>query len=192
MADVFATLAWVFGTWLLFLAALTWFTVRRLRRANRVAPGATSTPPLSWLVSPSRPARLHRRLRNLATWVDHHAASGHTDAWSAIAAEIIATDARLIAASKAGDRARPGELGTIERDVARLEDLALRLRNLERSTRPDRPAPPSDSLEVLSHRIEHLEAAHADLDDLEQSLAIGGPGRDDDALGGTPGPTSWR
>ena len=35
----------------------------RLRRRNRVHPKVASPAPLRWLVMPSTPARLHRRLR---------------------------------------------------------------------------------------------------------------------------------
>lgn len=151
-----------------------WVAVRNLRRANRVTPDAQHHVPLHWLVSPARPARLHRRLRNLASWASQQPAGENDTTWAQLVHEVVVTDARLVTAAKANGRARPGEFDEIAATTTRLEDLAVRLRNIERSAGgdPDTP-PPSDALELLEHRVDHLEAAHADLADLERRLRAG-------------------
>src|SRR4051812_22651217 len=50
-------------------AAAALFAVRNLRRANRVSPRMPTTGPVTWLLLPDRPARLHRRLRRAVAMV---------------------------------------------------------------------------------------------------------------------------
>ena len=179
MGDVLLAIVGVLLVWAVASAIGLWWTLRSLRRANRVTPDATHQVPVHWLVAPSRPARLHRRLRNLASWASQQPAGQNDTTWAQIVHEVVTTDARLTTATRANGRARPGELDEIAATVTRLEDLAVRLRNIERAAGgdPDAP-PPSDALELLEHRIDHLEAAHADLADLERRLRAhqsGGP-----------------
>lgn len=175
MGDVLVAILGVLVVWTAAVAVGVWWSLRRLRRANRVTPDAAHEVPVNWLVAPSRPARLHRRLRNLASWASQQPAGHNDTTWVQIVHEASNADARLVVATRANGRARPGELDDIAATVTRLEDLAVRLRNIERAAGgdPDAP-PPSDALELLEHRIDHLEAAHADLADLERRARAAG------------------
>ena len=171
MGDVLLVIIGVLIIWAVASIIVLWWTLRSLRRANRVTPDASHDVPVHWLVGPSRPARLHRRLRNLAAWSSQQPAGPNDTTWAQILHEVTLTDARLVVATRANGRTRPGELDELAATVTRLEDLAVRLRNIERSAGgdPDTP-PPSDALELLEHRIDHLEAAHADIADLERRM----------------------
>jgi len=174
VGDVLVAIFGVLVVWAMASAVGLWVAVRSLRRVNRVTPDANHGVPLHWVVSPSRAARLHRRLRNLASWASQQSAASSDTTWVQLIGEVVTTDARLVTASRANGRARPNELDELDATVTRLEDLAVRLRNIERAAGgdPDRP-PPSDALELLAHRIDHLEAAHADLADLERRVQAG-------------------
>lgn len=177
------TAFWVLTVWFVLFAAACTVAFITARKANRVVPGVRTTAPMSWLVSPSRPARLHRQLRSLGTWASHAASDGHADTWSQIVAELVTTDARLVVAARANTRVRPAELDAVAATAQRLEDLAVRLRHIDEARHPDtRAAAPSDALELIEHRITNLEQAHADLADLERRFATG-------AAGGTPTPS---
>lgn len=178
MGEVLIAIVGVLVVWAAASAVGLWWSVRSLRRANRVTADATHAVPVHWLVSPARPARLHRRLRNLAAWSSQQPAGPNDTTWAQLVHEVVSTDARLVVASRANGRARPGELDELAATVTRLEDLAVRLRNIERSAGGDTDAPPpSDALELLEHRIDHLESAHADLADLERRVHT--PSNDD-------------
>ncbi len=50
-------------TWMILFGLGLGLVRWRMARANRVSPAVRSPAPLSWLWSPSRAARMHRRLR---------------------------------------------------------------------------------------------------------------------------------
>jgi hypothetical protein len=169
VGDVVSVLMWVMLVWLVMFAIACVVAVITLRRTNRVVRSVPTDAPITWLVSLSRPARLHRQLRNLGTWMERTANSAHSDAWNQLINEVVATDARLVVAARANTRVRSAGLDAIEATVRRLEDLATRLGKLNEARQwPSQPTAPSDALEVLEHRIENLEAAHVDLADLER------------------------
>ena len=63
MAEFFKALGFVALVIVATVAAGTALVMRALIRANRVSPRRRSAAPLSWLISPRLPARLHRRLQ---------------------------------------------------------------------------------------------------------------------------------
>lgn len=167
---------WVMLVWLVMFAVACTVAVITLRRTNRVVRSVPTDAPITWLLSLSRPARLHRQLRNLGTWMERSSTSAHSDAWNQLLNEVVATDARLVVAARANTRVRAAGLDAIAATVRRLEDLATRLGKLDEARSwPDQPVVPSDALEVLEHRIENLEAAHVDLADLERRFRSGDP-----------------
>jgi len=169
VGDVLSVFLWIVLVWLVLFVAACMVAVVTLRRTNRVVRSVPTDAPITWLLSVSRPARLHRQLRNLGTWTSQSSTSSTNDAWRQLLDEVVATDARLVVAARANSRVRSGELDAVESAVRRLEDLAVRLRHLDEARDwPNQPAAPSDALEVLEHRIEHLEAAHVDLADLDR------------------------
>jgi hypothetical protein len=175
VGDVLSLMMWVVVVWLVMFVVACTIAAITLRRSNRVVRSVPSDAPITWLVSPSKSARLHRQLRNLGMWTARSATAGHDDAWQQILNEIVATDARLVVAARAHSRVRSVELDGVAATVQRLEDLAVRLSKLDETRDwPQQPAAPSDALEVLEHRIENLEAAHVDLADLERRFNSGG------------------
>lgn len=174
MGSALSTLLWVLLVWALLVAVATTVAVVTLRRMNRVVPRVRSSAPLIWLVSPTRPARMHRQLRSLGTWVTHPEPKVHRQLWKDVVAEIVATDAELVVAARSNPRIRATELDAVGVRIDRLEDLAERLRNLDRF-QPDGTTrqPPSDAIEVLEHRLVNLEQAHHDLVDLERRFRTG-------------------
>lgn len=189
---------WVLLVWLVLFVIACVVTVITLRRSNRVVRSIPTDAPLTWLFSPSRPARLHRQLRNLGIWTSRAATAGHDDAWHQIVNEIVATDTRLVVVARANSRVRSTDLDAVAVTVGRLEDLAVRLSKLDEARDwPGQSTAPSDALEVLEHRIENLEAAHVDLADLERRFgsATSGPQPQDANTGDRstvppPSPTS--
>lgn len=166
-----STLLWIMLVWFVVFAVALTVAVVTLRRANRVVPGVRCQAPVTWLYSPSRPARMHRQLRSLGMWVTHPPPVVHQQLWSDLTAEIVTTDADLVVAARSNTRIRSGELDGVAARIVRLEDLAGRLRDLERFGSPSgQRRPPSDALEVLEHRLGSLEQAHADLVDLERQF----------------------
>ena len=165
---------WIVLVWLVLFAVACVVAVVTLRRANRVVRSVPTEAPITWLLSVSRPARLHRQLRNLGTWTSRSSASSTNGAWNQLLDEVVAADGRLVVAARSNTRVRSTELDALQTTVHRLEDLAVRLRNLDEARDwSSQPAAPSDALEVLEHRIENLEAAHVDLADLERRFATG-------------------
>lgn len=163
--------------WAVLLAVAVTVAVVTLRRMNRVVPRVRSSAPMVWLVSPSRPARMHRQLRSLGTWVTHPEPKAHRHLWKDVVAEIVAADAELVVAARANPRIRTAELDVVGARIGRLEDLAGRLRNLDRFQTDDTARrPPSDAIEVLEHRLANLEQAHHDLVDLERRFRTGDHG----------------
>ncbi len=177
MGDAISFLMWVMLVWMvLFIAALV-VAVVTLRRSNRVVRSVPTEAPITWLASMSRPARLHRQLRNLGTWISRSSTSTHHDAWSQLLDEVVAADARLVIAARASTTVRTAKLDEVETTIRRLDDLAVRLGNLDEAQdwTAGQPPAPIDALEVLEHRIETLEQAHVDLADLERRFGSGSP-----------------
>jgi hypothetical protein len=172
VAELAATVLWVALVWCVLLGVGATLAVRSLRRTNRVSPTSGTRAPVTWLVSPSRPARMHRQLRNLGSWVTSHPAASGDTTWNQLLDEVARADGRLVVATRANPRIRTSELDAVSETISRLEDLAVRLRNLEQPATPaDHEPSPPDGVSMLERRIEHLEQAHADLEDLERRLA---------------------
>jgi hypothetical protein len=170
MAEVLAVSAIVFLVWFVLslvavIAAFVW-----MRRANRVVPGARTTAPVTWLVSPGRAARLHRQLRSIGRWATEPADRTHADVWDDLLSEVIATDHRLVAAARANPHVRAARLDEVQDHVGRLDALAARLRSIDdaRTWPSEATTTSGDSLDVLERRMGNIEQAHRDLLDMER------------------------
>jgi hypothetical protein len=170
VGEVLAVTALVLLVWTVLsivavVAAIVW-----MRRANRVVPGTRGNAPIAWLVSPSRPARLHRQLRTVGRWATTPSDRTHADLWDDLLAEVVATDRRLVAAARANPRVRAARLGEVDAQVDRLDELAARLRQIDdnRTWPSEAATAPSDGLEMLERRLGNIEQAHRDLLDLER------------------------
>ena len=170
----------------LALVAVTTFVIvlvallRKVTRANRVAPGRPSPAPLSWLASPGAPARLHRRLRRAVTTADVSArriapaAVALADVAAEITARAVAVDDGLVAASGLHPMARRGPLSDLTREVRDIEACAGRLHRISGDWRRlhDEAAgalsvPPPN----LHERLDAVEAALRELPTLTGTAA---------------------
>lgn len=107
--------------------------VRKVNRANQVAPGRPSPAPLTWLASPGAPARCHRRLRRAVTTADVStrriapAAVALADVAREITARAVAVDDALVAASGLHPAARRRRMADLAAEVRDIEACAARL-----------------------------------------------------------------
>jgi hypothetical protein len=125
----------------------TGLVFRHAHHANRVAPTSPSDAPLRWLVSASRPAQLHRRLKRATRMVIaatqpltpssrrfRARRSRDTGVLDGTGRELIrralAVDARLVACDRGGALWRRRQLPDLARDVATFERSAARLASL--------------------------------------------------------------
>jgi hypothetical protein len=129
----------------------------RLRRRNRVHPKVPSPAPLSWLVAPSAPARLHRRLQ-----VTVRVASTHTGRQVplAVAEHAVELDRRVVLAARRPHGARGALLRDLRAEADELDRLAMAVR------RPLDAEAVGDPYE----RLATLAEAHAELDALDHTL----------------------
>jgi hypothetical protein len=135
------------------IVAVRW----RLRRRNRVHPKVPSPAPLRWLVTPSAPARLHRRLQTTV-----RVASVHTGRQVplAVAEHAVELDRRVVLAARQPFGVRGPALRSLVAEADELDRLAMAIR------RPLDIEAVGDPLERLST----LAEAHAELDAVDHTL----------------------
>jgi hypothetical protein len=128
----------------------------RLRRRNRVHPNVPSPAPLTWLVAPSTPARLHRRLQ-----VTVRVASTHTGRQVplAVAEHAVELDRRVVLAARQPYGARGALLRDLRAQADELDRLAMAVR------RPLDVEAVGDPYE----RLATLAEAHAELDAIDHT-----------------------
>ncbi len=153
--------------------------MRSLIRANRVAPGRRSPAPLSWLVSPRLPARLHRRLRravriaSFATGTVAPAALPLREVAADLVARAVVLDDWLVAADGLHLGARMPRLAQLAAEVRELEVSAARHHQVSCEWRRclDQAAaamavPPPDvhqRLDAVEAALRELPSTHTDL-----------------------------
>ena len=129
----------------------------RLRRRNRVHPKVASPAPLRWLVVPSTPARLHRRLQTTVRVASVH--SGR-ELPLAVAEHAVELDRRVVLAARQPYASRAAALRALRAEADELDRLALSIR------RPlDR-----DAVGDPYERLATLAEAHAELDAIDHTL----------------------
>ncbi|MET0666337.1 MAG: hypothetical protein ABW008_12300 [Acidimicrobiales bacterium] len=128
----------------------------RLRRRNRVHPNVPSPAPLTWLVAPSTPARLHRRLQ-----VTVRVASTHTGRQVplAVAEHAVELDRRVVLAARQPYGTRGALLRDLRAEADELDRLAMAVR------RPLDVEAVGDPYE----RLATLAEAHAELDAIDHT-----------------------
>jgi len=174
-------IAWtvaVVAIFVLFWLSSTAFVLWRLRRRNRVHPRVATAAPLLWLVSPGKGARLHRRLRAALAAAQFRGPRQRrhpepTDRLHDLVTELIqeaaALDDQLVQAALAPLPVRRHLLGALEPHVTNTEVLARRMAAL----RPDAGrsgASSAASLRALQERVDALEDARSEIDELEALL----------------------
>lgn len=137
------------------IAIIRW----HLRRRNRVHPRIASPAPLRWLVAPSAPARLHRRLQTTV-----RVASTHTG--RAVPVEIaehaVELDRRVVLAARQALGGRAAAIRELRAEADELDRLALAV------TRPLEPLTVGDPRE----RLTALAEARAEVEAIDQGRAF--------------------
>jgi hypothetical protein len=156
------------------VVGLHWYLSHR----NRVTPRVPSPAPLTWLWSPSTPARTHRRLRTAAATARSVPRDPEAPSLSAAALSVdleqhaVALDEWVVWTARAPRRWRRDHYRAIRSQVYDLETLSVRL-TMVSSALPRFPAddrtPP---LAAAREQVEQLEQAHAELRALER-LTVG-------------------
>lgn len=178
----------VLGSSLLCLFALMGRS--RMQRLHRVDPATPTDAPISWLIDPRNPARLHRRLARVGTATttvadDHRPATRRFRkpappspigvAAEDLRAQAVALDLQLarVAMLAAGARRQP--LADLSLAIGEAESATTRLVAMSAHARAPRGLDTDDSvLGDVTGRIDRLAQAHQDLLDLDADNRIVG------------------
>lgn len=139
-----------------------------LKRRMRVVPGVRTRAPLHWLVVPTRPARLQRRLRSAVLVASADPAlspAAFGELVVEIRREAVQLDRALVVAGRTSGPLRRAALGDVADRVTRLEDAARRVARLTPAAAADDSS--GDTLAALEHRLDMIESAIAEIDQLE-------------------------
>jgi hypothetical protein len=155
MGDVLGVVL-VLGT---FVVAPVLLVRWELLKRHRVHPRVASPAPLSWMVSPTAPARLHRRLQTTVRVASIHAPKKPV---SDVALQAIELDRRVVLAAKQPYGARGNALREILREADELDRLALAVNR------------PFDALAVgdPADRLTTLAEARAEVEAIDRSYRI--------------------
>jgi hypothetical protein len=167
LVAVGVAVALMFLAWLATVLAVVW----ALYRSNRVDPAARGMAPLSWLLSPAAPARLHRRLRGAVRLARGAGARGRAgrrrELVDELAQHAVALDRDLVLAAAFPRPLRRERLAVLAAATAQVEASAVRLADLAvASAAPVRPwgePADADGLRQLAEHIDHLAGAHEEL-----------------------------
>ncbi|MCB1015479.1 MAG: hypothetical protein KDB10_10240 [Acidimicrobiales bacterium] len=146
-----------------------------LRRRNRVAATTRTPAPVTWLVSPRAPARMHRRLRNACTSArlaySPTVGEAHPqlpDLAHSLEREAVLTDELLVAASVSPRPHRRRSLQPLQAQVAEIERLAQQIAHTARRAGPSALPQAADGLRDVADQLEALRQAQAEVDAVEQ------------------------
>jgi len=182
MREVLVALMAVTLTWVA-LATLGFVMLRwRLARANRVSPAVKSPARLLWLWAPTRAARLHRRLRTAVAMI-HLAPSRRDRSTPSLSVDdlrreleyqCVELDQHLVVAASHPRSYRRGLLSAMEPQVVEVERLAVRLSAMSRPAGTpasgwSTPSAPPEVLERMSQQLDLLDAAQAELVEIERA-----------------------
>lgn len=165
--------------WVLLLTAVVALGLWALGRHNRVVTSQPTAAPLSWLWSPTQPARLHRRLRTAAGWVDVDAAPARDHLRSNLLDQAVALDLQVVRAAKAPRHHRRPLVREAAAQVTEVERLAARIHGLASptagavGTRPGPDPTVAEHLRRLREHVELLEEATVELSDIERHAGLG-------------------
>lgn len=185
MRELFVWMIAFVVTWVA-IACIAFVVLRwRLQKANRVSPAMRSPAPLTWLCSPSQPARLHRRLRGATT--DIHLSPTRRrrestnlsvdDLRRELEYQAVELDHHLVAAARHPRAQRRALLRQLEAQVAEIERLSVRLSRLSRPNGTpvsgwDAHANPPEVLQRISHQLDLLDEAQEELAEIERAAGL--------------------
>jgi hypothetical protein len=147
----------------LLLLSLRW-----LQRRNRVGRRVPSCAPVSWLVMPERPARLHRRLRRSVAGARSAASLAAGGAGLTTVSTLVddlerracSVDGRLVVAARASGPSRWSLLNAVETEVVEVERVADRMVHLSTAwAAASAGGPASPGMADIAERLDALDAA---------------------------------
>ena len=153
----------------------------QLRRRNRLHPKWPTMAPLSWLVHPGRPARLHRRLRHAVATAQYRTPgrgrnkvpnSSVDELTQELLREAAAVDEQLALAGRAPRHIRQQLLAVVAPQVGKLEAIAGRLAVLVSGSARPGGVPAAHAILTLEDRLDALEVSRQEIADLEAALHI--------------------
>ena len=153
----------------------------RLRLRNRLHPACPTAAPLTWLVHPGRPARLHRRLRAAVATAGYRSPgrgrhrvprSSVEELVLALLQEATAIDEQLVLAGRAPVAVRRRIVAVSAPQVAKLEAIAGRLAVLVSASARPGGAPAASAIQALEDRLDAIEVSRQEIADLEAALFI--------------------
>jgi hypothetical protein len=160
----------------------------RLDRRNRVHPEVPTDAPLTWLVDPRSPARLHRRLtgvgRSATLVADHHRIPRRrlrrppeqphlVDVAEDLAAQAARLDHEVARIARLAPGARREPLAALHGRVAALEQAALRLGEISVEVRTPRTLAAHDAALIdIAGQLERLAEAHAALAAIDEDAGL--------------------
>ena len=174
------------------IAVFSW----QLNRANRVAPDVETLAPMLWLWTPTQPARLHRRLRTAVAPVHDNVpkpvkkrplkrpsqppgpASPTAELSRTLVDQAVTLDQWIVNASRLPRPQRRVQMRSLQPQVVEVERLSARIVHHQRrvaaeATIPGAPvSSPPAVLADLSHQLDLLDAAHHELQAIEQANGL--------------------
>jgi hypothetical protein len=184
MREVMLFLLAFVATWIVLLTVATLIVRWRLQRRNRVSPAMKSPAPVSWLWSPTQPARMHRRLRGAVVEIHLSPARRATPARCSVDElrreleyQAVELDHHLVVAARHPRRRRRELLGTLDHHVAEVEALSVRLSRMSRPAGSvasgwDLAEQPPEVLARLGQQLDLLEQASEELAEIERSAGL--------------------
>lgn len=158
--------------------------------SNRVSPDTSSPAPLVWIWSPSRPARLHRRLQAAVAPIHVPTPRGRAARRASLPpagsvpalcmeleAQAVEIDRHIRLVSRYPRGYRMLAMRQLDHDVRQVEQISLRLRRMSRpvgspSSGWDRGDTPPEVLQRLGEDLDRLEHAQAELDHIERTHGL--------------------
>lgn len=169
--------------WLVLLSAAVGLGLWALGRHNRISTEHPSAAPLSWVWSPTKPARMHRRLRTAVGWVEKplpgDPATQHDHLRTKLVDQAVALDLQLVRIAHAPRSHRRAALRQLSPGITEVERLAVRVHGMTRpagvplSGMPTATPSVQEHLADLRHHLDLLDVAHAELADVERHAGLG-------------------
>ena len=173
----------VTGVLIVGFTVVLWSAWRRLRRHNEVCPASPTRPPLRWLASPERAARLHRRLRDAvvllrqAVPVRRGRRARDESPLAPLAVELeghaVALDCELRVVPHLRGSARATEWARVTAHIEQLERSAHRLAAQARAGSPHTLESMDVALRRISDELDARDQAWADLTRIEREAGLG-------------------
>lgn len=173
METLLTVLATLFVVWV--LAMVVGFLLLRhgLRKRNRVVADTASPTPISWLASPSAPARLHRRLRAAVAVAAATPSqlTGIEDVRADLTRRALELDRSLATAGRAKGPRRRNLLREVAAEIDDVDALAHRIDRLASRRDPSATLPGAQpEIDRLSEHLRTYEDAAEELAAIEREV----------------------